>query len=312
VSRVLLTGASGFIGRHLAPLLARRGHEVHAVARHAPDTAAEDAIVWHETDLLAAGAAPALVGSIRPERLVHLAWYAEHGRFWNAPENLLWVEATLALLRAFAAVGGQRAVMAGTCAEYDWASLQAEGSASQAGRCSESDTPLSPHTLYGASKHAVDLLAQRYGELEGFSVAWGRVFFLYGPGEQPGRLVPSVIRSLLAGEETAVSDGAQVRDFMHVQDVAGAFAAILDSDVSGAVNVASGEGVSVKRVIETIAALTGRPELVRWGVVGRSDSDPDALVADVGRLRQEVGFRAAIELGDGLARTVSSWRQTDG
>jgi nucleoside-diphosphate-sugar epimerase len=303
LSRVLVTGASGFIGRHLVALLAD-GHEVHAVATHLPDAPIEPAIVWHEVDLLDAAATDALVEQIRPERLVHLAWYAEHGRFWTARENLQWVAATLVLLRAFAAAGGQRAVIAGTCAEYDWSAL-AEGS----GVCSESDTPLLPHTLYGAAKHAVHLLADRYGELEGFAVAWGRVFFLYGQAEQRGRLVPAVATSLLEGRETPVSDGTQLRDFMHVQDVAGAFAAMLDSDVTGAVNVASGEGVSVKAVIETIAAASGRPELVRWGAVERPEGDPDALLADTERLRTEVGFEPSIALADGLAATVSWWRE---
>ncbi len=64
-------------------------------------------------------------------------------------------------------------------------------------------------------------------------LAWGRVFFLYGPGEAPGRLVASVARALLAGERAATGDGTQIRDFLHVDDVAGAFAALLDSDVTG-------------------------------------------------------------------------------
>ena len=305
MSRVLVTGASGFIGQHVLPLLAQDGHEVHALARKAPSVpSSSPRVVWHEADLFAADEVATLLARLRPDRLLHLAWYAKHGRFWTAEENLLWVGATLELLRAFAANGGRRVVIAGTCAEYDWSALAAHG-----GRCSEERTPLAPSTLYGTAKHAVHLVAERYSAQLGIELAWGRIFFLYGPEEQPGRLVPAVVTSLLAGAETPVSDGAQVRDFMHVADVAGAFATILDSGVTGAVNVASGEGITVKSVIERVAALTGRPELLAWGALPRPSDDPDVLVADVARLRQEAGFVPSVGLDDGLEATVSWWRE---
>src|ERR1700733_15064576 len=109
--RVLLTGASGFIGaRAVAPLLAA-GCEVHALGRRAGQ--AED-VVWHEVDLLDDRATARAVAEIAAERLLHLAWFTEHGRFWAAGENLDWVAASVRLLRAFAAAGGRRAVIAGT------------------------------------------------------------------------------------------------------------------------------------------------------------------------------------------------------
>src|SRR6202035_1989630 len=137
MSRVLLTGSTGFIGRHTLAALVRGGHEVHAVARRrGPDT---HGVRWHEADLLESAD---VVEQIEPEILVHLAWYAEHRKFWSSVENLRWVEASLALLRAFARAGGRRAVLAGTCAEYGWSrELYSE------------DAPLQPATLYGAAKH---------------------------------------------------------------------------------------------------------------------------------------------------------------
>jgi len=308
VSRVLVTGASGFIGSHAIRALAREGHEIHAVARRAP--AGSDLLSWHEADLLDPRASTALMKSVRPERLLHLAWYAEHGRFWSAPENLRWVEASLALLRAFASVGGERAILAGTCAEYDWTALDRSGA--QAGtppRCEETRTPMVPHTLYGASKYAMYLVAERFAETVGIELACGRVFFLYGPGEQSGRLVPSIARSLLAGEPVLTSDGEQIRDFMHVEDVAAGFAALLAGDVRGPVNLASGEAVAVRTVVEMLARNVGAPELVRWGALPRGAADPDVLLADVGRLHKEVSFSPKIGLAEGLAGTVDWWRE---
>jgi len=278
--------------------LVRRGHEVHAVSAR-PREGASD-VVWHAADLLQADAAHEVVERARPELMLHLAWYAEHGRFWTSVENVRWVEATLRLLRAFAARDGRRVALAGTCAEYEWS---VEG-----GVCSEEDTPLRPATLYGVSKHATRAVSQALADEAGFELAWGRIFFLYGPGEAGTRLVPSVVQPLLEGEPAAVSEGSQVRDFLHVDDVAEAFVALLESDVCGPVNIGSGEGVAVRQVIELIGEITGRSDLIRFGTVARRLDEPATLVAGVRRLRDEVGFRPHIELGDGIAATIAWWQ----
>ncbi len=299
MSRVLLTGATGFIGRHAVAPLVAAGHELHAVTTRG-DAPGADGVTWHRADLLESAE---VVAEVEPELLVHLAWYVEPGRFWTSPANVRWVEASLAVLRAFADAGGRRAVLAGTSAEYDW---DAVGE-----RCHEDATPLRPATLYGAAKHALHSVAERYAEQAGFELAWGRIFFLYGPGEPDGRLVPSVGRALLAGEPVPTTSGEQVRDFMHVEDVAAAFAALLDSEVVGAVNVASGQPVAVREVVDELAAGAGKPDLLRPGALPDREGDPPRLVADVTRLRDEVGFAPRIGLAEGLQGTLEWLRTSD-
>lgn len=293
MSRVLLTGASGFIGRQaLAPLTAA-GHDVHAVARRRGPQA--PGVTWHESDLLAG---PGIVEEVEPEILVHLAWYAEHGRFWSSSENLSWVEASLALLRAFAAGGGRRAVIAGSCAEYEWSrELYVESAATR------------PASLYGAAKHGLNVIASSFARQEGIELAWGRVFFLYGPFEDPGRFIPSLVRALLRGDPAPMTDGSQRRDFLHVADAGAAFAALADSRVTGAVNVASGEAVELREIALEIARRLGAEGLLRIGALPMPEGDPPVLRADVRRLREEVSWTPAIALTDGLDEVVGWWRE---
>lgn len=293
MKRVLVTGATGVIGRNSLARLLESGYEVHAVSnRQSP--IAHERVIWHRADLLKTVSVAPLMARVQPTHLLHFAWYAVPGKYWTAPENLDWVGATASLMQAFTDCGGQRAVMAGTCAEYDW----------KFEYCSELFTPCRPTTVYGACKHGTHVLLDAWSTQTEVSSAWGRIFFLYGPGEYPSRLVPSVIHSLLRNEPARCTHGEQLRDFMYVEDVAAAFVALLDSDARGAVNIASGNTVALKDVIYTAADLLGRRELVELGAVTAPANEPRALIADAGRLRNEVGFRPKFSLQEGISRTV--------
>jgi nucleoside-diphosphate-sugar epimerase len=262
-------------------------------------------VAWHQADLLEPAAAQALVEAVAPTHLLHLAWYAEPGKYWRSPENLRWVEASLALLRAFAQSGTapRRVVIAGTSAEYAW---------SQRTHCVEGETPLEPATLYGASKRALHLVAERFATEAGLSLAWGRIFFLYGPGESPSRLAGSVARALVRGEPAETSHGDQVRDFLHTADLGDAFAALIASDVEGPVNMASGEPVRVRDLVVALARAADRPDLLRLGARPARPDEPAELTADARRLRDEVGWTPAGSLADRAAETVAWWREREG
>jgi nucleoside-diphosphate-sugar epimerase len=299
MKRVLITGAGGFVGRHCLPALLARGYQVHAVAspKHALP-AAESGVRWHSADLLDRRETSALLTEVRPTHLLHSAWYAVPGKYWSAAENFRWVEAGLHMLEAFTEQGGQRVVGVGSCAEYDW----------RDGHCSELTTPLNPATTYGVCKHAFQLLLTAFSKQAKLSAAWGRLFFLYGPYEPRERLVASVIRSILLEEPGRCSDGRQVRDFLYVQDAADALVALLDSDVLGPVNIASGVPVAVREVVQEIAEQLERPKLVRFGALSAAENDPPLLLGDVARLRDEVGWSPRYELAGGLAETINWWK----
>jgi nucleoside-diphosphate-sugar epimerase len=302
MTRVLVSGAGGFVGLPLLAQLTRTDREVHALSTRArPSTPA--GVHWHVLDLADGAAVEELMNELAPEQLVHLAWCTEHGRFWHVPENVVWVERSLQLMRAFVRRGGQRMVMLGTCAEYDWSSID--------GPLAEASSPVAPATLYGIAKDALRRVAEGYAEQQGVELAWGRLFLLYGPREAPRRLVASVIRALLAGKPAETGSGERIRDFLHVEDAAGAVAALLDSSVVGAVNIASGVGLSVQELVDRIVEAVGPPKLVRRGALVDRAGEPLLLMADVSRLRDEVGYLPRWTLADGLLATVRWWEEQE-
>jgi nucleoside-diphosphate-sugar epimerase len=297
MTKVLLTGARGFVGRQIANALAKLDFEIHAVSSTGSDPSIP-AHRWHQANLMDSGATEALLSDVKPSHLVHAAWDTTHGAYWTSDANYAWVSASLGLLEAFQAAGGRRLVVLGSCAEYDW----------RFGYCSEDVTPLNPGHPYGVCKVSLFRLCEAYCRTHNISMAWARLFLLYGPHEDTKRLVPSVINALLAGNEAVCTDGTQIRDMMHVEDVGGAVAALCASDVTGAVNIGTGNPVSLSEVVKEIAKQIGRSDLLRLGALPSRPDDPPLLVADTGKLCREVGFQPRHDLSSGIAATIAFWR----
>lgn len=298
--RAVLTGAGGYIGQFAVTPLAERGYAVHAVSSRAVDTLPTGNVTRHQVDLLDKGAVEEFLNTVRPTHLLHLAWYVEHGKFWNAPENSTWLDASIYLARKFVECGGRRFVFAGTCAEYDW---------NAPSPFFENSTPISPGTPYGEAKAALGrALTELAFELD-FSAASGRIFFPFGANEPPNRLIPSVIRALLQETEAKTTHGEQIRDLMPVEDTAAALAALLDSDVRGAVNIGTGEGRRIKDVVTSIGEILGKTGLLRIGALPAPVNEPGSIVADVTRLRNEVNYESRVSLHEALENTIEWWKE---
>ncbi|WP_170763232.1 NAD-dependent epimerase/dehydratase family protein [Ruegeria lacuscaerulensis] len=291
MARVLLTGATGLIGRATAPALAEAGHEVITLGRNPTSDI--------PCDLLDPITVTAALESARASHLLHLAWHDGARDRWTSPVNLDWMAATLHLVREFARTGGQRAVCAGSCAEYDWSEPElAETS------------PLRPRTLYGAAKAGTGLALCAGQDALGLSLAWARIFFVYGPDEPPGRLFGDLISNLEAGRPVDCTDGLQRRDFLHVDDLARALLRLLlEMDITGAINVASGTAIPVRELIEEVANQMHHPDLIRLGAIARAPDDPDRLAADVTRLRDEAGFLPQHDIVSGVTRVLKARKE---
>jgi len=293
---VLATGCSGFLGRHCAEALTRHGFRIHAVSRTRCGGDA-DAINWHKVDLRARGTAEELVATLRPTHLLHLAWVTAPERYPYANENLEWLEASLALVKTFGEQGGKRFVGAGSSAEYEVL----------AGPCLEDTTPIRPTSLYGQCKAALWTATEAYAKRYGFSAAWGRVFLPYGPGDEPRRLIPSLLAALTAGKPINVTDGSQIRDFIHVTDVADLFVRLVaTAEAKGAYNIGTGRGSAVRDVIERVADHLHARGLVRFGARPIREDEPSSLIADMTKVERILDWHARMSIESGLEQLLMS------
>ena len=293
MSRVLVTGASGFIGRALVPHLLEAGHDVHSIGRTpTPGT------THHEADLLAPGAAKA-VRAVGATHLVHAAWYAVPGDYWAAAENLDWVVASLEIAKGFAAGGGQRMVGIGSCAEYRWGDDPLD----------ETRSAVAPGTLYGTAKASVGMLLSRGAPALGLSVAWARIFFPYGPDERAERLLGTMLHAMASGSRASFGPGLQSRDFIHVEDVASALTSLLGSDLVGPINIGSGEAIEVRRFIAIAAKAAEMTERIDLGALTSGTGEAPVVRASTRRLRSELGWRPRFTIEAGIADAVHRFRQ---
>ncbi len=297
MAHILLTGATGLIGRATIKALVGAGHEVTAISRSGRVEGATHSVAC---DLLVLEQVSATIRKAKATHLVHLAWHDDARDRWVSPANLNWMAATLHLIQEFARAGGTRAICAGSCAEYDWSQTEL----TQLGMTEQ--TPLRPRTLYGAAKAGTGLALGHAGPALGLSIGWARIFFVYGPGEPHGRLLGDLISNLMAGKPVDCTDGLQERDFLHVDDLARALVHLFGSDATGAVNIGSGIATPVRDLIEEVARQLDRRDLIRLGSIPRTANDPTRLAADVTRLHQETGFLPHHDIASGVAAVLAA------
>ena len=296
--RVLVTGAAGFVGSRVTRALAAAELDVHAVVRGDPGPRLEGVadVGLERCDLTDPAAVAELVARVEPELCIHCAWIATPGVYLTSPENTTHERIAGDLAEALVEHGCARIVGVGTCFEYAPSDAPLRET-----------SPLGATTPYARAKLAALDRMQDACAGSATTLAWARLFYLYGPGEDPRRLVPSVVLSLLEGRPARTTPGEQLRDFLHVDDVAERAGGGRAQRGAGAVNIASGRPVAVRELVETLGALTGRPELVELGALPYAPGDPMVVAGDNHRLVEECGFTPRLTLADGLEETVRWW-----
>jgi nucleoside-diphosphate-sugar epimerase len=295
--KVLITGAGGFIGSHVITGLLRGRHEVVALDR-SPESFArishlKPQISTVALDLERLDLVRAFLEKEHPEALMHLAWYGDPRDYLLSKANLASSAMTNAVIEASLSAGCRKFVMSGTCVEY----------ALKDRPLVESD-PSDPRTLYAACKHATWLVSRALAAAAGAELSWARIFHLHGPGEDERRLIPWVARELRAGRSVGLTDGTQVRDHLHVADIASGLIALLAPGASGIYNVCSGEPVTLRHVLETVGSVVGRGELLQFGARPHRAEETMYLVGDSTRLRS-LGWAPRFGLRDGLVDALA-------
>jgi len=295
MKKVLITGGTGFIGTNVTNEFLKRGYEVHLLS-YGPHPENTDKLFCHDIDLMDYVAVDDLLKQNNFENLVHLAWYV--GPKCHIHDlNVDWVMATLNLLKSFAQYGGKCFLGAGTVSEYEY----------KYGYLLEDETPTDPQTLYGNGKNAVYNIAKVFCKQHDIKFKWPRIFNLYGPRERETRLMPSVINSCLANEDVRVSDCLKFQDYLHVFDTACGIVDVFESDLTGAVNICSGQPVQLCEIVETIAKLTNFKGKILYGAIPAAFGD-DLVVGNNEKLKS-IGWRPQYNLVDGLTQTINWWKE---
>lgn len=266
MTRVLLTGASGFVGRQILAGLRESDCSVRVVSRSdhsfpsdvevcpTKDLFSEDETWWAEK----------LDGV---DRVIHAAWYVEPGKYLTSEKNARCLHGSLSLFNAFLRSQASHFTGVGTCSEYAFEEQPIP-----------TDGKLSPETPYAAAKAALGLATTGLASAYGKEAAWCRLFYLYGEGEHPNRLFPALHSALASGTKLDMTSGEQIRDYMDVADAGRQIAQASITSYSGMANICSGRSRTIRELALEIAATYGRPELLNFGARPDNLFDPPCVL----------------------------------
>jgi nucleoside-diphosphate-sugar epimerase len=294
--KILVTGATGFIGSAFSRLALSRGHTVGGMMlptesppAHVP---VSERMIWIKGTL--AELPWREIENFKPDVCVHFAWIATPGVYLESPENENYLRWSLDLVHRLRGIGTNHIVGVGTCIEYKITNA----------RLSEDTTPVDPTTLYSRCKNTLRETLEAEAKRDGWSFCWGRVFYPYGVGEHPARLCSSLIQKFRRGEKLMLKTPHSTKDYIYIEDLAEAILLTVEKKFTGTINWGTGQGVSVRQIADTVAAMLGRPELV--DEVSPTVMDPlGYVVADASKLLG-LGWNPRFTLQNGLRSLISS------
>lgn len=310
---VLVTGATGFVGHHLAAVLRAGGADVHALVRDPDVEPVPEGVEAHAADIRDPAAVAQVVDAVGPERIAHLAGASSVGESFARPLET-WdvnLDGTLAVLEAARRAARPPRVLAVTSGEVYGRVPLDELPVTH-------ETPLTPVSPYGASKAAADLAVGQYHDGYGLDVMRVRSFNHFGPGQDPRFVIPSIARQLAEAERAGGDGPVEIhvgnidtrRDFTDVRDVVRAYALLLERGRPGdPYLVCTGRSLSIRDVIDGLAALCTRDVRVVSDAGLRRSGEQSDLYGSPERVRVDTGWAPAIPLEQTLADTLAWWRE---
>lgn len=297
MSRILITGATGFLGKNLLECMDTSEHEIWILGRHACDT--KENVHFLECDLRDGQRTAECLNQIRPEVLVLLAWDVSSQSYWESFENHIWSDSSIRLAHEFLERGGKQILFSGTSASYDYSK----------GWLKESACYEHPDSLYGITKlytsNAIKRMAERYDAV----YCEARLFAIYGKYERAGRLIPLTVSRLKNHEQIINTKGELLRDYIYVEDAARAIKLLLEQKAEGVYNISSGRPVSIHDIIVQIADLLDKRNCVAFEKTDFRGESP-LIVGDNEKLKS-LGFACRYSIEDGI-RAAVAWLETEG
>jgi UDP-glucose 4-epimerase len=301
--RVLVTGATGFIGSHLSRRLVDGGAQVHALTSTVSSVYPvrlvdiRDRITLHGGNLNDSGAMASVVEQANPQIVFHLGAYTHVGKSWDRVDECIQtnIHGTVNLLQALARTGYERFVYTSTSEVY--------GDVEVPFREDAVVRPLSP---YSVSKYAGEHFCRMLERGRNWPLVVVRPFNAYGPAQSPDRVIPEIIVKALRGERLAMTDGLQTREFNFVGDLVEGFmlAATVEGIEGDVFNIGGGEEVSMRNLAETILGLMGNPIIPEFGALPNRPTEIWSMRADVSKAQTRLGLPPARPLTDGLEETI--------
>lgn len=273
--KVIITGATGLIGKEAVEPLKKSGFEVYALTidKNNPDLD----IKWIDCNIFNSNKLQEVFSEVKPSHLLNFAW-ATTDDYLTSNTNFDFLKAGLDLLKFFKENGGKRAIFSGTCFEYAFKDSPLK----------ETDS-INPQTVYAKCKNYLRELSELYCSKNDINFGWGRIFYVFGHGENDKRLTSHIINSLKSDKQVTINNGNLIRDYMYAKDIAAAFVKFLDSDINGIVNICTGKGISLKDYALTIGNKLNKSQLVNI-LQESASATPAIIVGDNTRLTKEVKY----------------------
>jgi nucleoside-diphosphate-sugar epimerase len=306
-ARVLLTGASGFIGSHLCRRLVGDGADVHVLTSTVSSvypirlTDLRGLITVHEGSLCDRGAMDVVARRVRPSHVFHLGAYTHVGKSWQRVDECIQtnVQGTVNLLQALAEVGYERFVYTSTSEVYGDIDVPFR-----------EDAIVNPISPYSVSKYAGERYCRLFHRSHGWPIVLVRPFNAYGPAQTPDRVIPEIITRALTGQDIPMTEGCQTREFNFVEDIADGFvrAASVDGVEGRLFNIGCGEEVTMRELASTVLDLMGDPVKALFGALPERPTEIPRMYCDSNSARTVLGWSPRHCLRDGLARTIEWYR----
>lgn len=273
--KVLVTGATGLIGKELVLPLLEAGFDVYAITidENNPD----NRVHWLKGSLFDEKFIKECMEKLMPEYLLNMAW-ATTGDYLKSDINYSFLNAGVSLLKHFKDNGGKRVVYAGTCFEYKFKEEPLK----------ETDELDADKTVYTFCKNKLHEIAEYFCKMHDISFGYGRIFYVYGRNEDKTRLTGMIIDKLSKNENVIIQSGSLIKDYMYTKDIARAFVKFLDSTVNGVVNICTGNPISIKDFALEIGKTMGKENLIVFQ--DKPSNQPRIIVGDNARLINEVKY----------------------